>query len=165
VARALAGLAAFVSLALVACGGGEPEPERRSEPPRIPSAVANELAERSDAVADKIDAGDICGAARDADALEDRVETLIAAGEIPRRYRKELQSEAIWLRDEVNCPQPAPPPQEDEKEDEEEKKEEKTEDDNKGKGKGNGNGEGEGNGDGEGDGDGLDLTVTLDEDG
>ena len=163
-ARALAGaLAAFVSLALVACGGGEPEPERRSEPPRIPSAVANELAERSDAVADKIDAGDICGAARDADALEDRVEALIAAGEIPRRYRKELQSEAIWLQANVNCPQPTPPPQEDEKEDEEEKKKEKDEDDNKGRG--NGNGEGEGNGNGEGNGDGSGLTVTLDEDG
>jgi hypothetical protein len=162
VARALAGLAAFVSLALVACGGGEPEPERRSEPPRIPSAVANELAGKSEAVAQKIDAGDVCGAARDADVLEDRVEALIAAGEIPRRYRKELQSEAIWLQANVNCPQPVPPPQEDEKEDEEEK-DEKDKDDNKGKG--NGNGEGEGNGNGEGDGDGLDLTVTLDEDG
>ncbi|HEV3408483.1 MAG TPA: hypothetical protein VG079_07355 [Gaiellaceae bacterium] len=160
-ARAAA-LAAFAGLALAACGGGEPEPERRSEPPRIPSAVADELAERSDAVADKISAGDLCGAAHEADALEDRAEELIAAGEIPRRYRAELRSEAVWLRDRVNCP-PPPPPQEDEKEDEEEKKDEKDEDDNKGKG--NGKGEGEGNGNGEGDGDGLGLTVTLDEDG
>jgi hypothetical protein len=156
VARALAGLAAFVSLALVACGGGEPEPERRSEPPRIPSAVANELAGKSEAVAQKIDAGDVCGAARDADVLEDRVEALIAAGEIPRRYRDELHSEAIWLQDRVNCPQPAPPQQEEEKEDEEEKEKEKEKEDDKGKG----NGEG---GDG-GEDDGVGLTVTLDED-
>lgn len=116
-------------------------------------------------MAQKIDAGDVCGAAHEADALEDRVEALIAAGEIPRRYRAELRSEAIWLRDEVNCPQPAAPPQEEEEEDEEEEKEkgEKDEDDNKGKGKGNG--EGNGNGNGQGDDDGLGLTVTLDEDG
>ncbi len=114
-------------------------------------------------MAQKIDAGDLCGAAHEADALEDRAEELIAAGEIPRRYRAELRSEAVWLRDRVNCPQPPPPPQADDEEDEEEKKDEKDEDDNKGKGKGNG--KGGGNGNGEGDGNGLGLTVTLDEDG
>lgn len=112
-------------------------------------------------MAQKVDAGDVCGAARDADVLEDRVETLIAAGEIPRRYRKELRSEALWLQANVNCPQPAAPPpaQEEEKEDDEEKKEEKKEDENSGKGKG------EGEGDGDRDDDGVGLTVTLDEDG
>ncbi len=127
---------------LAGCGGGEAEPERRSEQPKIPSAVANQLADRSEAVAEKLEAGDLCGAAHEADALEDRAEALIAAGDIPQRYRDELHSEAIWLRDRVNCPEPAPPPEE--KEDEEEKKEEKEEDDNKGKGDGEGNGDGEG---------------------
>jgi hypothetical protein len=145
-----AGLVAVACAATLAgCGGGDGDGEREREPPRIPSAVANELAERSDAVADKIEAGDVCAAAHEADALEDRVEKLIAEGQIPQRYRDELREEAIWLRDEVNCPQP-PPPQEKEKEDEEEKKEE---DDNKGKGNG------------EGDGDGAGLTVTLEDGG
>ena len=159
--RLAAGVAALAcAAALAGCGGGEGEPERRTEPPRIPSALANELAERSDAVAEKIEAGDVCGAAHEADALEDRVEALIASGDIPKRYQKELHSEAMWLRDEVNCPQapppPAPPaPEEEEEEDEE--KEDKDEDDKKGKGKGEGNGEG----DGEGEGDDSGLTLTL----
>jgi hypothetical protein len=159
VAKGLAAALAALSCAamLAGCGGGEAEPERRTEPPKIPSAVADELAERSEAVAEKIEAGDVCGAAHEADALEDRVEALIAAGDIPRRYQDELRSEAIWLRDNVNCPQAAPPPPE-EKEEDEEKKEE--EDGNKGKG----------NGDGEGDGDGagtltVETVVTLEDGG
>ena len=147
-ARAAA-LAAFACVAAAGCGGGDAEPERRSEPPKIPSAVANELAERSEAVADKMDAGDVCGAALEADALEDRVEELIAAGDIPRRYRGELHSEAIWLRDEINCPDPPAPPEDDE-DDQKKEEEEKGKGDNKGKGKGEGNGDGEGS-----------VTVTL----
>jgi hypothetical protein len=134
--RLAAALATFACVATVAgCGGGERE--RRAEPPKIPSAVANELAERSEAVAEKVEAGDVCGAAHEADALEDRVEALIAEGEIPARYRDELHSEAIWLRDRVNCPEPAPPPVEEEKEEDDKG-------DDKGKGKGNGNGDGSG---------------------
>jgi hypothetical protein len=142
VAKGLAAALAALSCAavLAGCGGGEAEPERRTEPPRIPSAVADELAERSEAVADKIEAGDVCGAAHEADALEDRVEALIAAGDIPRRYQDELQSEAVWLRDRVNCPEAAPPPEEDE----EEQEEKEEEDDKKDKGKGNGEGDGDG---------------------
>ncbi len=150
--------------ALAGCGGGDGEPERRTEPPRIPSALADELAERSDAVAEKIEAGDLCGAAHEADALEDRVEALIADGEIPRRYQEELASEATWLRDNVNCPQAPPAPEEEEEEDEEKEekdkeKEEKDKDDKKGKGNGEGNGEGEGDGDDSG------LTLTLEDGG
>jgi hypothetical protein len=140
-AAALAAIACTATLA--GCGGGDGESERRGEP-RIPRAVANELADRSEAVADKIDAGDVCGAAHDADALEDRVEALIAEGTIPARYREELRSEALWLRDHVNCPQPPPPPaQQDEEKDEKKEEDEKGEDDNKGKGNGEGNGDGE----------------------
>jgi hypothetical protein len=143
--RLAAGVAALACAAAIAgCGGDEAEPERRTEPPKIPSALADELAERSEAVAEKIEAGDVCGAAHEADALEDRVEALIAAGEIPRRYQEELHSEAKWLRDKVNCPEAPPPPEEEEEKDDE--KEEKDEDDKKGKGKGEGNGEGDGSG-------------------
>jgi hypothetical protein len=129
---------------LAACGGGNEEPERRAEPPKIPSALADELAQRSDTVAEKLEAGDICGAAREADVLEDRVETLIAAGEIPQRYERELESEAIWLRDNVNCPDPPAPPEDDEDDEEKKEEDEKGKDDNKGKGNGEGNGNDEG---------------------
>jgi hypothetical protein len=127
-----AGLAALACAATLAgCGGGDGDGERRSEPRKIPSAAAGELADRSEAVADKIDAGDVCAAAHEADALEDRVEQLIAEGKVPQRYHEELRAEAVWLRDNVNCPQPKP----------EEEKEEKDADkkgENGGKGKGNG---------------------------
>jgi hypothetical protein len=127
--------------ALAGCGGDEAEPERRTQPPKIPSALADELAERSEAVAEKIDAGDVCAAAHDADALEDRAEELIAEGQIPRRYQEQLRSETVWLRDKVNCPEPPPPPEEDQKKDDA-KDEEKKKDDKSGKGNGEGNGEG-----------------------
>ncbi len=127
-----AGFAALTcAAALAGCGGGEQDAERRSEPPKIPSAAADDLADRSQAVADKIDGGDVCGAAHEADALLGRVEALIADGKIPRRYREELRTQALWLRNNVNCPQPAPPPQQEEEEDDK-----KGKDNGKGKGKG-----------------------------
>jgi hypothetical protein len=164
--RLAAPLAALACAATLAgCGGGDTDPERRSEPPKIPSALADELANRSEAVATKIEAGDVCGAAHDADALEDRIEALIASGDIPKRYQKELHSEAMWLRDEVNCPQAPPPaaPPAPEEEDEDDG-------DDKGKDKGNGKGEGDGDGEGDGEGDGsgtltVDTVVTLEDGG
>ena len=149
-AAPLAALACVASLA--GCGGGGAEPERRAEPPKIPSGLANELAERSDAVAAKLEAGDTCGAAVEADVLEDRVEALIAAGDIPQRYRAELRSEAVWLQDKVNCPDPpAPPaPEEDEDDEGDDKGKDKEEDKGKGKDEGDGDGEGDGEGDGSG---------------
>lgn len=165
-AAPLAALACAAALA--GCGGGEPEPERRAEPPKIPGALADELAQRSDAVAEKLEAGDVCGAALEADALEDRVEALIAAGDIPRRYRQELRSEAVWLQDNVNCPDPpAPPAPPAPAEDEDE-----ADEDDKGKGKGTGKGKGKGNSDegGEDDDDGsgtvtVETVVTLEDGG
>ena len=142
--RLAAALAALACVAgLVGCGGGEAEPERTTEPPKIPSALANELADRSDAVAAKLEAGDTCGAAVEADALEDRVEALIAAGEIPQRYRAELRSEAVWLQDKVNCPDPPAPPAPEEDEDDEGDDDKGKDKDDKGKGKGEGEGDGE----------------------
>jgi hypothetical protein len=154
VARGLgAALAAFACAATLAgCGGGEAEPEPRTEPPKIPSAVANELAERSDAVAENVEAGDVCGAAVEADALVDQARAAVDAGDVPARYEDELIETAVELQNAINCPRPPPPPPQ--------PQEEGKEDDKKGK-----KGKGKADDDGEGSTTVTLPTVTLEEDG
>ena len=144
--RRLAGAltALACAAALAGCGGGEAEPERRADAPKIPRDVADDLAARSDAVADRFEAGDVCGAAVEADALVDETRAAIEAGDVPQRYEDELLATALELQNSINCEQAPPPPQPQPEEEEEEKEKDKDED--KGKGKGNGNGEGEGDG-------------------
>jgi hypothetical protein len=93
-------------LALAACGGGEARPDEPGLRPR----VAERLAAQSEAIADKLDAGDTCGAAQEADALEDAVEQAIGAGDVPESLQSELLATARELQNDVNCPQPPPPP-------------------------------------------------------
>jgi hypothetical protein len=154
-------------LALAACGGdgGDAAPDE----PGLPPGLAERLAKESEAIADKIDAGDQCGAAQQADALEDAVEQAIAEGKVPDVFQAELTAAAKKLQSDVNCPQPPPPPapevdcegleeqkkaleaqkegaEEDERKelDEQMKALEEELKDCKGKGQGKGNGEGEG---------------------
>jgi hypothetical protein len=94
-------------LALAACGGGG---DARPEEASLPRSVAERLAQESEAIADKLDAGDVCGAAQQADTLVDSVEQAIAAGEVPEAFQAELTANAQQLQNDVNCPQPEPPP-------------------------------------------------------
>jgi hypothetical protein len=94
-------------LALAACGGGG---DARPEEPGLPRALAERLAGQSEAIADKLDAGDTCGAAQEADVLEDTVEQAIAAGDIPEAFQAELTATAKKLQNDVNCPAEPPPP-------------------------------------------------------
>jgi multidrug efflux pump subunit AcrA (membrane-fusion protein) len=94
-------------LALAGCGGGG---EARPEEPRLPRAVAERLAQESEAIADKLDAGDTCGAAQQADVLENAVEEAIGNGDIPDAFQAELLENARQLQSDVNCPEPPPPP-------------------------------------------------------
>jgi phage shock protein A len=105
-------------LALAGCGGGDATPEE----PGLPRAVAERLAQESEAIADKLDAGDTCGAAQQADVLLDRVEQAIANGDVPVEFQGELLETARQLQNDVNCPQPPPPPEQDCEALEEEKK-------------------------------------------
>ena len=98
--------AAGALLALTGCGGGDARPEE----PGLPRAVAERLAEESEAIADKLDAGDTCGAAQQADVLEDAVEQAIGDGDIPAAFQDELLGTARQLQNDVNCPQAPPPP-------------------------------------------------------
>jgi outer membrane biosynthesis protein TonB len=103
-------VAALVAAA-TGCGGGGEE----SSPPRptIAAEVADDLAARSEAVADAIDAADICLAAVRADELQQATIEAIQSGRIPRAFQEDLEATANSLVNEVNCPPPppAPPPQ------------------------------------------------------
>jgi hypothetical protein len=108
-------------LALAGCGGGG-DGDARPEEPGLPRAVAERLAQESEAIADMLDAGDTCGAAQQADVLEDAVEEAIGNGDVPEAFQAELLETARQLQNDVNCPQPPPPPEQDCEALEEEKK-------------------------------------------
>jgi hypothetical protein len=95
-------------LALTGCGSGGGD--ARPEEPGLPRAVAERLAQESEAIADMLDAGDTCGAAEQADVLEDAVEEAIGNGDVPEAFQAELLETARQLQNDVNCPQPPPPP-------------------------------------------------------
>jgi hypothetical protein len=92
-------------VALAGCGGAG----KASTPPERPAlgaAVAERLASRSDAVAARLAAGDVCGAAHEADALRAQAVAAVAAGEVPPSFRAGLLTTARGLVDAVNCPPP-----------------------------------------------------------
>ena len=94
--------------AATGCGGSGEE----SSPPRptIAAGVADDLAARSEAVANALDAGDVCLAAVRADELQTATIEAIQSGRIPPAFREDLQATATSLVNEVNCPPPPPPP-------------------------------------------------------
>jgi hypothetical protein len=75
--------------------------------PTIPRAVAQALATRSDAIAEALDAGDVCTAAVRADELQRATIAAINNGQVPPQFAEELQSHANELVNAVNCPPPA----------------------------------------------------------
>ena len=87
----------------------------------MPRAVAIDAAAKSDQIADALDSGDRCRAARLADRLKDAVEAAVSGGQAPPAFQDDLEKAATDLQNEVNC---------------EEKKE-----DDKGKGKKKGQGD------------------------
>lgn len=109
-------------LVLAGCGGDGGEDE--AAPPARPTlakATADRLVARSDTIALKLAAGDDCGAAHEADALNADAIAAVNAGEIPGAYQEELVARTQELVNAVNCPQPVaqPEPQADEDEDDE----------------------------------------------
>jgi hypothetical protein len=105
-----------VALAASGCGGGERSADTTAPPrPTLPRNVAEDLAARSDAVADALDAGDVCTAAVRADELRDATITAINNGQVPQEFQEDLQARANELVNTVNCP---PPPTTTEKDEE-----------------------------------------------
>lgn len=68
--------------------------------------MAEDLAARSDAVADALDAGDVCTAAVRADELNDATVAAINNGQVPQEFQEDLQARANELVNAVNCPPP-----------------------------------------------------------
>jgi len=95
---ALASLA--VVLALAGCGGATPT---QTESAAIPHSVAGRLAAQSESIAAAWEAGDTCGAARQADDLRHAADDAIAAGDIPAAYQDELESAVVNLQNTANC--------------------------------------------------------------
>jgi len=100
--------ALLCAAALASCGG---EGEESAPGPTLPSGLASDLASRSDAIADAHAAGDVCGAARQADDLLDAVIAAIEEGRVPADFQEPLTATANELVNEINCPEqkPAPP--------------------------------------------------------
>lgn len=117
------------ALAAGGCGGGERSADTTAPRPTLPRTVAEDLAARSDAIADALDAGDVCTAAVRADELQDATVTAINNGQVPQEFQEDLQARANELVNAVNCP---PPPTTTE-----EKEEENGEGKGRGKKKGN----------------------------
>jgi hypothetical protein len=105
------------ALAVSGCGGGERTAETTAPVrPTLPRAVADDLADRSDAIADALDAGDICTAAGRADELRAATITAINNGHVPQEFQEDLQARANELVNTVNCPPPPTTTEEDEQE-------------------------------------------------
>jgi hypothetical protein len=102
---ALSLVAALCAFLLVGCGGDEAAPG-----PTLPRGLAADLAAQSDAIADTLAAGNVCGAAEQADVLLDDVVAAIEAGRVHAAFQESLTATANELRDQINCPQPDQPP-------------------------------------------------------
>jgi hypothetical protein len=106
-----------------ACGGSDESPPAA---PKLPRALAESLAAKSDAVAARLEAGDTCGAAEEATSLRDATVAAIDDGEVPAAFEDELEASVTELASEIRC----------------EEDEERGNGEDKGKGKGE-NGKGE----------------------
>jgi hypothetical protein len=123
---------AVALLALVlggaACGGDGDEPA-------LNPAVAEELAARSDAVADLLAAGEACSAEEEAQALARAVEGAAADGRVPPELSGELARAVADLQARIECEQaepaspeaPPPPPADEEEQPEPQEEEERPE--------------------------------------
>jgi hypothetical protein len=107
-------LTACSALALGACGGDGEEVERRTDTwPTIEQSLANQLADRSDAVAARLESGDACGAAEEAARL--RAEVTASIGSIPEVYVEDFSGLVNEIQAQVPpCEQPDDRMEEDE---------------------------------------------------
>ena len=89
-----------VVLALAGCGGAT---TTQTESAAIPHSVAGRLAAQSESIAAAWEAGDTCGAAKQADDLKHAADDSIRAGDIPAAYQDELESAVVNLQNTANC--------------------------------------------------------------
>jgi hypothetical protein len=100
-------------LALAGCGGSE----ETAPPPALSAPLAEQLAGRADTVAAQLDAGDPCGAAERAAALQQTaIQALNQPGQVPVELKEDLGVGVADLVDRAQSecaaaqPPPSPPP-------------------------------------------------------
>lgn len=103
--------AAVCALVLAGCGG---DGRDAAPAPTLPRGLASDLAAQAEAIAADYEAGDVCGAAQQADVLAEDVFVAVEEGRVPAEFQESLTSTAQKLVDRINCPEPAPPPEEEE---------------------------------------------------
>lgn len=97
-------------LGLSACGSQARQRATRASQPAIPTAVADSLAHRSDALAAALVRHDACGAKIQAHGLERQTRLAIANGRMPASYRPRLLSAISRLIARLPRCKPPPPP-------------------------------------------------------
>jgi hypothetical protein len=112
----------LLAATLAGCGSG-----RKAAPPepKLPVALAEQLAARSDKVAEALDAGDSCRALEEAVRLHRETIAATNAGRVPGPFQEQLGTTAQDLVSRIRC---VPPPAQEENKDE----------DHRGKGEGRG---------------------------
>jgi uncharacterized lipoprotein YmbA len=101
------------ALVLAGCGGGSDNTftlRQTTTTPRLPkiqSAVATQLATRSEVVAQRLDAGDSCGAAEEAAQLRNELTAAINARAIPGLYQEDLSASVNELQASISCTPPS----------------------------------------------------------
>ena len=120
-------LALACVLLAAGCGGEEAAPA-----PRLPGALAERLAARSDAVADRLAAGDGCAARAEAQALQAEAIEAVNGRRVPRAFQEPLLGSVTALAESIECVPPVPAAEGEDDEDDGE------DDEGKGRGKGKG---------------------------
>jgi hypothetical protein len=95
--------------------------------------VAESLAARSDAVAERLEAGDACAARAEAETLQGEAIAAVNDGRVPGRYQEELVGSVNALVESIECVPPA---------DEEAENDDEADGDDEGRGKGKEKGRG-----------------------
>jgi len=94
-----------------ACGADR---DAAPPPPRLPPALAQRLAAEADAVAARLEAGDPCGGAEQAAALQQAtIQALNRPGQVPDELKEDLGLAMADLVDraQTECAAALPPPQ------------------------------------------------------
>jgi hypothetical protein len=98
------GLALAAVLSLAACGNGQKHVV--TPPPRLPRTVADALAQRSDAVAQALDAGDSCLALALARDLQQQSIGAVNSGRVAAALQEPLQGAVNQLAARIQCVAP-----------------------------------------------------------
>ena len=95
------GAALAAALCLSGCGSGPDH--RAAPPPKLPPAVASDLAARSDQVARALAAGDACRAAGLARQLQQQTIAAVNAHRVPAVFQEEITSTVNDLVGRITC--------------------------------------------------------------